>query len=71
MYSRGSEFKNFITELRQLANEDDLQSKSVIKEIVLGIDFYMRIDYRRNDFKQIVLFLEIHSPQCTVFVARQ
>ena len=46
----------------QLANEDDLQSKSVIKEIVLKIVFYIRIDYRHNDLKQIVLFLEIHSP---------
>ena len=42
----------------QLANEDDLQSKSVIKETVFSI----RIDYRCNDFKQKVLFLEIHSP---------
>ena len=32
----------------QLANEDDLQSKSVIIEIVLRIVFYIRIDYRHS-----------------------
>ena len=52
----------------QLANEDDLQLKSVIEEIVLRIVFYIRIDYHRNDFKQIVLFWEIHSP--LIYIAR-
>ena len=45
-----------------LANEDDLQSKSVIKEIVLRIVFYISIDYRHNESKQFVLSMEIHSP---------
>ena len=33
----------------QLANEDDLQLKSVIEEIVLRIVFCIEMDYRRND----------------------
>jgi len=32
----------------QLANEDDLQLKSVIKEIVFKSVYYLRIDYRRS-----------------------
>ena len=32
----------------QLGNEDDLQSKSVIKKIVLRIVFYIKIDYHRS-----------------------
>ena len=47
---------------RQLANTDDLFSKSIIKEIVLRTVFYIRIDFRRNDFKQMVLFMKIHYP---------
>ena len=46
----------------QLSNKDVLQSKSVMREIVLRIVFHIRIDYRRNDSKKIVLFLKIHSP---------
>ena len=63
---RRNDWKHFLCVTKklqcQLSNKDDLQSKSVIKEIVLRINFYIRIDYRRNDFKQIVLILEIHSP---------
>ena len=42
----------------QLANEDDLQSKSVTKEIVLKIVFYIRTDYRRNNWKHIACLVQ-------------
>ena len=37
----------------QLANEDDLESKSVIIEIVLRIVFYIRIEYRPSSVMKI------------------
>ena len=46
----------------QLANGDDLQSKSVTKEIVLRFFFYIRIDYRRSSVMKFLnsLPLNVH-----------
>ena len=38
----------------QLANEDDLKLKSFIKEIVLRIVFYIRIEFRRSSVKKFL-----------------
>ena len=40
-----------------MLNGTQIQKKSTFR-----IVFYIRTDFRRNDFKQTVLFLEIHSP---------
>ena len=41
----------------QLANKNDLQSKSVMKEIVFKLVFSIRIDYSLNNFKHIAFLL--------------
>ena len=41
----------------QLANKDDLKSKSVLKKLFLEWLFYIRIDYRRNYLKHISCLL--------------
>ena len=45
-----------------LASEDDLQSKSIIKEIVFRIDFYSRND-RHEYWKHIACILRNNSVQ--------
>ena len=45
------------------ANEDDLQSKTVIKDFVFRIVFYIGMDYRRNYCNHFACVLQNHRSQ--------
>ena len=54
-----------------LAQEDDLQSKSGIRETVLGIVFNIRIEYSRNDRQHYACLLRNHQSQKRVHLGKE